>query len=48
MDRFSKYCKVISGYAFKAKDLMEEGDIPVVKIGNILFDRIYQTSGKII
>lgn len=35
MDRFSKYCKVISGYAFKAKDLMEEGDIPVVKIGNI-------------
>ena len=35
MDRFSKYCKVISGYAFKAKDLMEEGDIPVIKIGNI-------------
>lgn len=35
MDRFSKYCKIISGYAFKAKDLMEESDIPVIKIGNI-------------
>lgn len=35
MDRFSKYCKIISGYAFKAKDLTEEGDIAVIKIGNI-------------
>ena len=35
MNRIGDYCDVISGYAFKAGDLKEEGDIPVIKIGNI-------------
>ena len=35
MNRLGDYCDVFSGYAFKAEDLKVEGDIPVVKIGNI-------------
>ena len=34
-EKFSEYFDVISGYAFKSADLQEEGDIPVIKIGNI-------------
>ncbi len=34
-DRFGDHCSVISGYAFKSVDLLEEADIPVIKIGNI-------------
>lgn len=34
-EKFSEYCEVISGFAFKSKDLLREGDIPVIKIGNI-------------
>lgn len=35
MDKLGKYCKIISGYAFKSNDLSEGTDIPVIKIGNI-------------
>lgn len=34
-ERFKKYCDVISGYAFKSEDLLDEGEVPIVKIGNI-------------
>ena len=34
-DKLSEHCEVFSGYAFKSQDLLTEGDIPVVKIGNI-------------
>lgn len=34
-EKISNYCNVISGYAFKAKDLQDGKDIPVIKIGNI-------------
>lgn len=34
-EKLQKYCTVISGYAFKSKDLSEGTDIPVIKIGNI-------------
>lgn len=34
-DKIGQHCEVFSGYAFKSKDLLSEGDIPVVKIGNI-------------
>ena len=33
--KLKEYCTVISGYAFKSKDLSEGTDIPVIKIGNI-------------
>ena len=33
--KFNEYCEIISGFAFKSKDLLSEGDIPVIKIGNI-------------
>lgn len=33
--KLKDYCTVISGYAFKSKDLSEGTDIPVIKIGNI-------------
>lgn len=35
MERLSDYCHVISGYAFKSADLKVDGDVPVIKIGNI-------------
>lgn len=35
MEKLGKYCKIISGYAFKSNDLSEGTEIPVVKIGNI-------------
>ena len=35
MDKLGKYCKIISGYAFKSNELSEGTDIPVIKIGNI-------------
>lgn len=34
-EKLKEYCTVISGYAFKSKDLSEGTDIPVIKIGNI-------------
>lgn len=34
-DKIGQHCEVFSGYAFKSQDLLTEGDIPVVKIGNI-------------
>ena len=34
-DKIGQHCEVFSGYAFKSQDLLSEGDIPVVKIGNI-------------
>lgn len=34
-DKIGNYCEIISGYAFKAKDLNEQDGIPVIKIGNI-------------
>lgn len=34
-EKFKEHCDVISGYAFKSADLLDEGDIPVIKIGNI-------------
>ena len=34
-DKLSEHCEVFSGYAFKSQDLLTEGEIPVVKIGNI-------------
>ena len=34
-DKLEKHCEIFSGYAFKSQDLLAEGDIPVVKIGNI-------------
>lgn len=34
-EKLKDHCLVISGYAFKSADLLEEGDVPVVKIGNI-------------
>lgn len=34
-DKLEEHCEVFSGYAFKSQDLQTEGDIPVVKIGNI-------------
>ncbi|MBR2362874.1 MAG: restriction endonuclease subunit S [Spirochaetaceae bacterium] len=34
-DTIGQHCEVFSGYAFKSQDLLSEGDIPVVKIGNI-------------
>lgn len=34
-EKLKKYCTVISGYAFKSKNLSEGTDIPVIKIGNI-------------
>lgn len=34
-EKILNYCNIISGYAFKTKDLQEGGDIPVIKIGNI-------------
>lgn len=34
-EKLKEYCSVISGYAFKSKDLSEGTDIPVIKIGNI-------------
>lgn len=33
--KLKEYCTVISGYAFKSKDLSKGTDIPVIKIGNI-------------
>ena len=35
MEKLGKYCKIISGYAFKSNDLSEGTEIPVIKIGNI-------------
>lgn len=35
MEKIGKYYDIISGYAFKSKDLKDVDDIPVVKIGNI-------------
>ena len=35
METLGKYCKIISGYAFKSNDLSEGTEIPVIKIGNI-------------
>ena len=35
MKKLGKYCKIISGYAFKSNDLSEGTEIPVIKIGNI-------------
>lgn len=35
VEKLKEYCTVISGYAFKSKDLSEGTDIPVIKIGNI-------------
>ena len=34
-EKLKEYCTVISGYAFKSKDLSEGTDIPIIKIGNI-------------
>ena len=34
-EKLKEYCTVISGYAFKSKDLSEGTDIQVIKIGNI-------------
>ncbi|SDZ84723.1 restriction endonuclease subunit S [Selenomonas ruminantium] len=34
-EKFCKHFDVISGYAFKSADLRADGDIPVIKIGNI-------------
>lgn len=34
-EKLKKYCDIISGFAFKARDLAEGEDIPVIKIGNI-------------
>ena len=34
-EKLKKYCTVISGYAFKSRDLSEGTDIPIIKIGNI-------------
>ncbi len=34
-DKLFEHCEIFSGYAFKSQDLQSEGDIPVVKIGNI-------------
>lgn len=34
-ERLSEHCEIFSGYAFKSQDLLYEGDVPVVKIGNI-------------
>ena len=31
-EKLKEYCTVISGYAFKSKDLSEGTDIPVIKI----------------
>lgn len=36
-EKFSEYCEVISGFAFKSKDLLREGDIPVLGILNGIF-----------
>lgn len=33
--KLSEHCEVFSGYAFKSHDLLSEGDVPVIKIGNI-------------
>lgn len=35
MEKIGKFYDIISGYAFKSKDLKDVDDIPVVKIGNI-------------
>lgn len=35
IDRIGNHCNVVSGYAFKATDLLAEADVPVIKIGNI-------------
>lgn len=35
MNKLKDVCNIISGYAFKADDLNDYGDIPVIKIGNI-------------
>lgn len=35
MEKIGKFYDVISGYAFKSKDLKDIADVPVVKIGNI-------------
>ena len=35
MEKLGKYCKIVSGYAFKSNDLSEGTEIPVIKIGNI-------------
>lgn len=35
MEKLGKYCKIISGYAFKSNDLSEGTEVPVIKIGNI-------------
>ena len=35
MEKIGKFYDVISGYAFKSKDLKDVDDVPVVKIGNI-------------
>ena len=35
MEKIGKFYDVISGYAFKSKDLKDTADVPVVKIGNI-------------
>lgn len=51
-DKLKEHCEVFSGYAFKSQDLKPEGDIPVVKIGNIsngkdiLFDKDTQFVDK--
>ena len=34
-ERFEEHCSIISGYAFKSEDLLEDSDVPVIKIGNI-------------
>lgn len=33
--KFRNYFNIISGFAFKTDDLLDNGDIPVIKIGNI-------------
>lgn len=35
IEKFCEHFDVISGYAFKSADLKDDGDIPVIKIGNI-------------
>lgn len=35
MEKLGKFCKIISGYAFKSNDLSEGTEVPVIKIGNI-------------